>query len=88
MVQAKMIEELIKEKEKLARAALQQPQNYRDGSTIEAHRRDSSNQSSRQSAINEEQGRVIEEVVSLMRISKKFTSDLEKVRGIRDSLKQ
>jgi len=55
---------------------------------IEAHRRDSSNQSSRQSAVNEEQSRVIEEVVSLMRISKTFTSDLDKVRAIRDSLKQ
>jgi len=54
---------------------------------IEAHRRDSSNQSSRQYAVNEEQGRVIDEVVSLMRISKTFTNDLEKVRAIRDSLK-
>jgi hypothetical protein len=55
---------------------------------IEAHRRDSSNQSSRQSAVNEEQGRVIDEVLSLMRISKTFACDLEKVRAIRDSLKQ
>ena len=54
---------------------------------IEAHRRDSSNQSSRQNAVNEEKGRVIDEVLSLMRISKTFTNDLEKVRAIRDSLK-
>ena len=59
----------------------------RDGSMIEAHRRDSSNQSSRQSAVNEEQSRVIDEVLSLMRISKTFINDLEKVRAIRDSLK-
>ena len=55
---------------------------------IEAHRRESSNQSYRQSALNEEQGRVIDEVISLLRISKIFASDLEKVRAIRDSFKQ
>ncbi len=54
---------------------------------IEAHRRDSSNQSLKQSAVNEEQGRVIDEVMSLMRISKTFGNDLEKVRAVRDNLK-